>query len=1001
MRVHRLEIQAFGPFRGRQVVDLDALTDSGLFLLHGPTGAGKTSVLDAVCFALYGRVPGARAGVTRLRSDHAEEFEAPQVVCEFSVGPRRFEVTRSPAWERPKKRGGGTTTEQARVLVREWRDGAWEPLATRIDEAGDLLDQVLGMGPDQFTKLVLLPQNEFAAFLRADAETRRQLLERLFGTDRFAAVAAWLRDRRAALRADVDAVEQRTALIVARAEQAAQTAGIVPPEAGPDEDPVERVARLAAEVSHAREDAFARREATRAALDQATRAHSEAVARDTRLREHEDLLRRREDVEAGAAARAQAQERLERATRAAALVPLLPSLRAARTRAAAADAALRRAREAWPAPDATLPDAVRDAREADRETLARLASVASDVAALSGLQTQAHDLAARLAEQTTARDAARVAASTLEERLSDHAAALAAAQALADGASDAQDRLETARNVARAVTERERLETALQDLRGAAEAADAHRLAAWEHWLDLRERRLVGIAAELAATLAEGEPCRVCGATEHPAPAEPDPSTVSRDDEEAARIAHDVAVRARDAAASRLAQVRAENAAAVAVAGGTSAQEAADWLADASARVRAAHDASRAVTAAQQAQARDQAALDRTRATLTALEASLEDLRASAERTAERRDGTLRRLRDAAPADADVADAAQLTALRDRLTARIAAADTLLEAVEAASRASEHLCAVERTAATAATEGGFGTLDDAEAAVLASTDTERLRDAVRAHDDERAAVADRLAALGAVDPAELAAWRRGNLPGAPVTAEELTQARLSDEQAAGRLGLVEAASGQLVERLRELRSHHEASRPLRDRFRTIDELTRCLDGTGGGNARRMPLSAYVLAARLEQVAAAATLRLQQMSAGRYALVHTDPPERAGRGRSGLALEVVDAWTGARRDTASLSGGESFYTSLALALGLADVVCAETGGAAIDTLFVDEGFGSLDEDTLEEVMTVLDGLRTGGRCVGVVSHVADLRHRIPAQLEVVRSPEGSSLRLRTA
>ena len=157
----------------------------------------------------------------------------------------------------------------------------------------------------------------------------------------------------------------------------------------------------------------------------------------------------------------------------------------------------------------------------------------------------------------------------------------------------------------------------------------------------------------------------------------------------------------------------------------------------------------------------------------------------------------------------------------------------------------------------------------------------------------------------------------------------------------------------------------------------------------------MRLSAYILAARLEQVAAAATVRLERMSGGRYSLVHTD--ERDGHGRrSGLGLAVVDAWTGRTRPTSTLSGGETFFASLALALGLADVVTGESGGAQLETLFVDEGFGSLDDDTLDEVMAVLDGLRDGGRSVGIVSHVAELRQRIPAQLRVTKSASGSSL-----
>jgi exonuclease SbcC len=180
----------------------------------------------------------------------------------------------------------------------------------------------------------------------------------------------------------------------------------------------------------------------------------------------------------------------------------------------------------------------------------------------------------------------------------------------------------------------------------------------------------------------------------------------------------------------------------------------------------------------------------------------------------------------------------------------------------------------------------------------------------------------------------------------------------------------------------------------------LDELSRCIDGTGGGNTLRMRLSAYVLAARLEQVAAAATERLEVMSGGRYALVHSAELAKGG-GRSGLSLRVVDGWTGVERDTATLSGGESFLASLSLALGLADVVQAEAGGARIETLFVDEGFGTLDDDTLDEVMTVLDGLRDGGRTVGVVSHVAELRQRIPARVEVVKGRDGSHLLVHAA
>ena len=241
-------------------------------------------------------------------------------------------------------------------------------------------------------------------------------------------------------------------------------------------------------------------------------------------------------------------------------------------------------------------------------------------------------------------------------------------------------------------------------------------------------------------------------------------------------------------------------------------------------------------------------------------------------------------------------------------------------------------------------------------------------------------------------------WRPSPPPRAPdlpaLTAVEVAAAarRRGAEQAHARL---ESARVALQRLATELTEHEEQSQAVLQESLLVDDLARCVEGTGGDNVLRMRLSSYVLAARLEEVAAAATERLLVMSDGRYSLVHTDALAKGGV-RSGLGLRVVDGWTGVERDTGTLSGGESFLASLALALGLADAVQAEAGGAVMQTLFIDEGFGMLDEETLDEVMTVLDGLREGGRSVGLVSHVADLRTRIAAQLEVRKSRNGSRI-----
>ena len=176
MRLHHLEVTAFGPFAATVDVDFDELSAGGLFLLTGATGAGKTSVLDAVCFALYGQVPGDRSGARHLRSDHAAPGVAPRVVLLASIGDRTFRFTRSPAWSRPKQRGSGETRVPAHALVEERRGDAWVALTNRLDDAGLLVGELLGMTAAQFTQVAMLPQGRFQAFLRASSGERHAVL---------------------------------------------------------------------------------------------------------------------------------------------------------------------------------------------------------------------------------------------------------------------------------------------------------------------------------------------------------------------------------------------------------------------------------------------------------------------------------------------------------------------------------------------------------------------------------------------------------------------------------------------------------------------------------------------------------------------------------------------------------------------------------------------------------------------------------------------------------
>jgi exonuclease SbcC len=465
--------------------------------------------------------------------------------------------------------------------------------------------------------------------------------------------------------------------------------------------------------------------------------------------------------------------------------------------------------------------------------------------------------------------------------------------------------------------------------------------------------------AELAAGMTDGSPCPVCGSLEHPDPVDPASfPPVSRGAEEAAFALADAAANARDEASSELAAVNAR-------------------LTDLAQRLHDAGFAFPATAFTATDFAPTTAKADFGVPGLTAGSAALAAAAHRAEAEADLLEAAASRLGEAAvrlpgwqgeldDLDAEIASErarlAELAEQRDAALAEAAAADA-----RAAARRGE---------VAAQLDGG-----DLEEAIGAAT---ALAEALLT----AASLADLLA-----DP-DLAVVLD---PPAPVAAAAgavgAAQRALAEANAA--YGTARHRAGQLAGLRPELDAALDALAPLTDDADRIRQLAELTEGRGA-NQYKMTLSSFVLAARLEEVAAAASERLLTMTAGRYSLVHSDA--RRGNAKAGLSLLACDAWTGIDRDTATLSGGETFLASLALALGLADVVTAESAGTPMEALFIDEGFGTLDEETLDEVMNVLDGLRAGGRIVGIVSHVTELRQRVPAQVHVRKSRAGSHVEI---
>lgn len=995
MRIHRLEVTAFGPFSGTETVDFETLSDSGLFLVCGPTGAGKTTVLDAVCFGLYGEVPGDRNSAKRLRSDHTPSGVAPRVVLEVTLGGRRFRIGRSPAWQRPKRRGTGSTTEQARVTLEELESGAWVHLSSRLDETGHLVTDLVGMNLTQFCQVAMLPQGRFQSFLRARSEDRHKVLQQLFRTSSFEHIEKWLVEHRQSLKA-ADAVHHDAVSAVVN--RISESSGVGLPEwCGPrDLTPAAESGELAdwsddLVASATLADATARRELGRVSeeVTQVRTMLDQARTTTALRRRHEEAQAVRASLDATVEDAAQVADRLDAANRAAVVMPLA---RLAREAARAAEQAQQHvglalaeaaARLESPATDLTREDlagAEKHAQQASAVARALLPREAELKVAQSTLRSATDQLAHLSASACELDQRCRSLPGEIAQlrgELLDIAALAHTLPELDQVEHRLQGQLDNAIRLSQLET---RLMASREDLQQSVDLAQSLR----EAMHDVRERRITGMAAELATALASGESCPVCGSEEHPAVARPTDGAPTASEEDRARSDYETADFARQAHAEALSTLeRSRDLAAHACEG-----KSADILgAELDALRVQRSSAQSAITQQVQVVAsvkdlEDELAGAQDRSSeLNADRARLEHERVTARRTID----TVSLELSALFSQGSVADDVQgLIDDHTQAGENFAAAREALRTRDAAFRRAQETAA---TALTTAQEQGSEDTLAAEHALLSKAERAALQDRLRTREARAAAaqsVLDDQYVLAAVsvDPPDLPRL-------------EAETANLEQRHAAcgGRVEVADVRARRLAALDVDLSTELASWEPTRSAYAVAQSLSTFVEGKGGDNRLQMRLSAYVLAARLRQVVEAANHRLSAMSDKRYTLEHSTS-RGVGELRGGLSLLIRDEWTGESRDPATLSGGETFVASLALALGLADVVSQEAGGSEIDTLFIDEGFGSLDPETLDDVMNTLDGLRDGGRVVGIVSHVPEMRTRITSQLKIHKDRSGS-------
>jgi len=991
MKIKRLRLAGFGPFKTEQTVDFEAFDSDGIFLITGKTGAGKSSILDAICFALYGQVPRFSGSEQQLRSDHCAAADPTYVELDFAINDTDYRLLRSPQYERAKKNGSGmTTAAPTAVLQVRDRDG-WRGIAAKPGAVGVELATILPLKQDQFLQVILLAQNRFQRFLLAKTEERREVLRTLCGSSRFAQLETALILRRKGLDDELGAVQRA---IMEHAAAAAHQLRLVDGVANPDlawfttalSTLREELDRAAADVEGATQAL------TRAATDEHDAA--ETARRQERRAVSAEKLRSLDEQHAQVTQR---RAELTRAVRAARVWPQLRSLRAADTDAASAHAGETDARARWlglrrstgehgialGADGSGTAESVILQKSIDH-LLGRLGALGAallDEEQLPGLDSEVGALAVSLAHSTTALASAQARLDLLpakiEQLAADHSMVAVAAAGETEAAAD-RTRVRAALQAAEDVVACElAAERANDDLLERSRENAAAALV----YESLLARRFAGHAQELAGQLLDGAPCSVCGSPEHPQPAAAPTEPVTETDLELSRTVMQkrqeslsAAQEVVTAAAVRLAQLK----------GLASNRGAAELRLEA----ERADEVLRAIRGASAQLGHLEVELAQHREELASEQAGLIAIRVTrdtmatkhGERSANR---DVLRARVVAHHDGFASIGAQMNDLQRELDAARALHDALALTRERNTN---------RDAAFAALRSEIdreGFTDEADV-VDARLDDAGIRAAeahVRDFDDALAA-----ARAASTDPELM------GLPTVPVDREPFTLA-LSRANAARDTAFTLHSSlaervGQLGRLVAEVTAQFATSADLISRHAQVRRLADVVHGDEP-NTKRIRLETYVLAAELEQIVAAANTRLRTMTSGRYTLEHDDSAEYRG-GQSGLGLAIRDEHTGRARATHSLSGGETFLASLSLALGLAEVVTGQAGGVSLDTLFVDEGFGSLDAETLETAMGTLDALRAGGRTVGLISHVESMKEQIPASLNVLVTDAGPSV-----
>ena len=1019
MRPLKLSMSAFGPYAGTQVIDFRELGSRSFFLIHGPTGSGKTAILDAMCFALYGESSGALRDGRQMRSDHADLSVATELTFDFSAGAEVYRIKRNPEQERPRRRGAGTAVMSANAAL--WKrtglindDEEGTVLAGGWNKVTEKIEALLGFKSSQFRQVVMLPQGEFRRLLTADSKERQVILETLFRAEFFRQIEDTLKESAKELKKSNDDKSNELRFVLNESKAGSK----------------EELALQHGEHKEQLNEVKKRIEAGQNSVKSAQEQLNTGIQAKEKLDEKKNAELAAADLNMRIAVIDAKRVELTRARQALSLADVESTLKRRQ-----ADAVI--AAGAYEKKQKTKSEAL-NAKEKAEKVLAEEEQKGDEREKAARELTRLEELTAKVAALYEARHKVSLAQKKMqsaEASQSQAQSSLAAIQALiAEKDKARQDTAEKAvqsaalesayKEAEQLITKRQSLENLrkgmtiiLKELDTAGRKLnqdEEHYQKAKMELANLQEAWNSGQAAILAGTLTDGASCPVCGSTDHPAPALSKAALPSENDLKKKQLAVTNLESVRDKQRDTLNGINSKKASA-----GGRIEELIHELGEKASlelavlQVAAAkdgdllHEAEDAVKISARLAKELEGLKKKEKSAVDRLDISKKDFQDakttfdSAKAVAlERESGIPADLRDPLFLQKVQKDARDR---RERLIAAyeqarktaeeanqaLARAETAgIEAKEAARLAVKRARSEEDDFQQRLTAAGFATHDDFKDAKRTPEETGRLEKEIKGFDGNLSAASDRLER--AVRGAEGL-----NVPNLEKLTAALTEAENDWKQALKEEAQLEEQTAREAGWLKQLAEIEGSLKELESRYAVLGRLSEV--ATGKHNYG-LTFQRFVLGALLDDVLVAATRRLQLMSRGRYHLQRTMDRARSNAA-GGLDLEVFDTYTGVARGVATLSGGETFLASLSLALGLADVVQSYSGGIYLDTIFIDEGFGALDPESLDFALRALIDLQKGGRLVGIISHVPELKEIIDARLEISAGEHGSTAKFK--